>query len=150
MIALVQRVSSARVEVEDVGETGSIGNGLCVFLCVVVGDVGDDADWLADKIARLRIFSDDQGRFNHSLGDIGGEVLLVSQFTLAADATKGNRPSFIRAARPEEAVPLLQRFSGRLREEHGITVEEGHFGASMSVELANDGPVTLQLDTQSR
>ena len=150
MIALLQRVSAARVDVENVGQTGSIGTGLCVFLCVVAGDGDDDADWLADKIVRLRVFSDDQGRFNHSLKDIGGEVLLVSQFTLAADATKGNRPSFVRAARPEEAVPLLDRFSTRLREDHGVTVEEGRFGASMSVELANDGPVTLQLDTQSR
>ena len=150
MIALIQRVSSARVDVEGVGQTGAIGSGLCVFLCVVVGDGRDEADWLADKIVRLRVFTDEQGRFDLSLKDVDGAMLLVSQFTLAGDARKGNRPSFIRAARPEVAVPLMERFAVRVREAHGIDVEEGRFGASMKVSLQNDGPVTLQLDTNHR
>ena len=150
MIALIQRVSRARVEVADIGVTGSIGPGLCVFLCVVVGDTESDADWLADKISKMRLFADAEGRFDIALKDSGGSMLLVSQFTLAGDARKGNRPSFIRAARPSEAIPLLERFASRVREFHGITVEEGRFGTSMTVSIENDGPVTLQVDTDSR
>jgi D-tyrosyl-tRNA(Tyr) deacylase len=147
MIALIQRVTRARVEVVGEGITGSIGPGLCVFLCAVEGDEPEKADWLADKISRLRVFSDEKGRFDKSLRDTGGSMLVVSQFTLAGDVRKGNRPSFIQAARPEQAVPLLARFSQRIRK-HGIMVEEGRFGASMRVDLENDGPVTLQIDTE--
>ncbi len=150
MIALIQRVSRARVDVADVGVTGSIGPGLCVFLCVVAGDTEADAEWLADKVSKMRLFEDTEGRFDAALKDTGGSLLLVSQFTLAGDARKGNRPSFIRAARPNEAIPLLECFASRVRESHGITVEEGRFGASMTVHIENDGPVTLQLDTDSR
>lgn len=150
MIALIQRVSRARVEVADIGVTGSIGYGLCVFLCVVAGDTESDADWLADKISKMRLFADAEGRFDIALKDSGGSMLLVSQFTLAGDARKGNRPSFIRAARPSEAIPLLERFASRVRESHGISVEEGRFGTSMTVSIENDGPVTLQVDTDSR
>ena len=150
MIALIQRVSRARVEVADIGVTGSIGHGLCVFLCIVAGDTESDADWLADKISKMRLFGDAEGRFDIALKDNSGSMLLVSQFTLAGDARKGNRPSFIRAARPSEAIPLLERFASRVREFHGITVEEGRFGTSMTVSIENDGPVTLQVDTDSR
>ena len=150
MIALIQRVSRAQVEVADVGVTGSIGSGLCVFLCVVAGDTESDAEWLADKISKMRLFADTEGRFHIALKDRGGSMLLVSQFTLAGDARKGNRPSFIRAARPNEALPLLERFSSRVRESHGIPVEEGRFGTTMTVKIENDGPVTLQVDTDSR
>ena len=150
MIALIQRVSRAQVEVADVGVTGSIGSGLCVFLCVVTGDTESDADWLADKISKMRLFADTEGRFDIALKDSGGSMLLVSQFTLAGDARKGNRPSFIRAARPNEAIPLLERFASSVRESHGIPVEEGRFGTTMTVKLENDGPVTLQVDTDSR
>lgn len=149
MIALIQRVSSASVEVVGEGLVGSIGRGFCVFLCVVEGDGEPEAEWLADKICRLRLFSDDDGRFDISLNESGGSMLLISQFTLAGDARKGNRPSFIRAARPEMATPLLRHFGDRVRDGHGITVEEGRFGASMSVHIVNDGPVTLQLNTDA-
>ena len=150
MIALIQRVSRAHVEVAGIGVTGEIGPGLCVFLCVVAGDTESEADWLADKVSKMRLFADTEGRFDITLKESGGSMLLVSQFTLVGDARKGNRPSFIRAARPNEAVPLLERFTSRVRESHGIRVEEGRFGTSMTVNIVNDGPVTLQVDTDSR
>jgi D-tyrosyl-tRNA(Tyr) deacylase len=141
--AVCQRVSEARVRVAgDV--VGEIGAGLCVLLGVARGDSAADAERLAAKITRLRIFADEEGRFDRSLVDIGGSALVVSQFTLLADTAKGNRPSFTGAAPPKEAEPLYERFCEYLRD-LGIPVREGVFGASMAVELVNDGPVTIVL-----
>jgi D-tyrosyl-tRNA(Tyr) deacylase len=141
--AVVQRVSEARVAVR--GETaGEVGSGLCVLLGVARGDTTANAQRLAEKVARLRIFEDDEGRFDRSLLDVGGEALVVSQFTLLADTTKGNRPSFGEAAPPDEAEPLYEAFCAALRAE-GVDVATGVFGARMAVELVNDGPVTIVL-----
>jgi D-aminoacyl-tRNA deacylase len=143
MRAVCQRVSEARVRVG--GElVGEVGTGLCVLLGVARDDSVAEAERLAAKIARLRIFPDEQGRFDRSVLDVGGAVLVVSQFTLLADTTSGNRPSFTEAAAPEAAEPLYERFCERLRS-LGVPVERGVFGASMAVELVNDGPVTILL-----
>ena len=123
---------------------GEIGAGVCVLLGVARGDTAAEAERLAGKIARLRIFENDEGKFDRSLLDTGGEALVVSQFTLIADTAKGNRPSFTRAAQPDEAEPLYESVCASLRA-HGVRVETGVFGARMRVELANDGPVTLVL-----
>jgi len=141
MRAVVQRVSRARVT-----PGGEIGPGLCILLGVGRGDREEEAGRLAGKIARLRIFPDDDGRFDRSVLDVGGSALVVSQFTLIADTAKGNRPSFAGAAPPEQAEPLYERFTSRLRA-LGVPVETGVFGARMEVELVNDGPVTIVLDT---
>ena len=144
MRAVVQRVASASVTVE--GETvGRCGRGLLVLLGVAAGDTAVAAERLAGKVARLRIFENEGGRFDRSLVDVGGEALVVSQFTLLADTGKGNRPSFSGAAPPAEAKPLVERFCEALRAEGG-RVETGRFGARMSVELVNDGPVTIVLE----
>jgi D-aminoacyl-tRNA deacylase len=140
MRAVVQRVARARST-----PGGAIGAGLCILLGVAVGDSAADADRLAAKVARLRIFGGEDGRFDRSLLDTGGAALVVSQFTLIADTAKGNRPSFSGAARPEEAEQLYERFAFALRE-LGIPVETGVFGARMAVELENDGPVTIVLE----
>jgi D-tyrosyl-tRNA(Tyr) deacylase len=145
--AVVQRVSSARVVVD--GEAvGEIGPGLCVLLGVARDDTEDDAQRLAGRIARLRIFENEQIRFDRSLLDVGGEALVVSQFTLVADSRrqKGTRPDFSRAARPATAEPLYERFCAALRG-LGVQVATGRFGARMAVELLNDGPVTIIFDT---
>jgi D-tyrosyl-tRNA(Tyr) deacylase len=139
--AVVQRVSRARVT-----PGGEIGRGVCVLLGVARADGEGDAARLAGKVARLRIFPDDDGRFDRSVADVGGAALVVSQFTLIADTAKGNRPSFAEAAPPKEAEPLYERFCAELRG-HGVPVETGVFGARMEVELVNDGPVTVVLDT---
>jgi D-tyrosyl-tRNA(Tyr) deacylase len=145
--AVVQRVSRAAVRVD--GEVvGACGVGLLVLLGVAEGDTGDAAIRCAAKVARLRIFPDDEGRFDRSLLDIGGEALVVSQFTLIADTHKGNRPSFVEAARPARAEPLVERFVEALRAE-AVPVETGRFGAMMEVELVNDGPVTIVLDVSA-
>ena len=140
MRAVVQRVARASST-----PGGSIGPGLVVLLGIAAGDDATAIARLAEKIARLRIFQNDEGKFDRSLLDTGGEALVVSQFTLIADTAKGNRPSFSHAARPEEAEPLYEGFSAALRA-LGVTVETGVFGAHMTVELANDGPVTIVLD----
>jgi D-aminoacyl-tRNA deacylase len=139
--AVVQRVSQARVT-----PGGEIGRGLCVLLGVARGDGEDEAARLAGKVARLRIFPDEAGRFDRSVEDVGGAVLVVSQFTLIADTAKGNRPSFAEAAPPEEAEPLYEHFCAELRN-LGIPVETGVFGAKMEVAIVNDGPVTIVLDS---
>jgi len=140
----VQRVSRASST-----PGGAIGPGLCILLGVAADDDEAAADRLAEKVARLRIFENEEGKFDLSLLDTGGQALVVSQFTLLADTEKGNRPSFSGAARPELAEPLYERFSQALRD-LGVTVETGVFGARMAVELVNDGPVTIVLDLGDR
>ena len=141
MRAVVQRVARARVT-----PGGEIGRGLCVLLGVASTDEEEDAARLAGKVVRVRIFPDDDGRFDRSVADVGGAILVVSQFTLIADTAKGNRPSFGDAAPPDRAEPLYERFCDELRA-LGVQVETGVFGAKMEVELVNDGPVTLVLDS---
>jgi D-tyrosyl-tRNA(Tyr) deacylase len=147
MIAVVQRVGRASVSVEDMGYRAEIGAGLCVLLGVEQGDGEREAGWMAGKLARLRIFRDDEGRMNRSVQDVGGAVLVVSQFTLAGDCMKGNRPSFIHAAEPAVGEQLYERVVALLRDEHDLPVETGVFGAMMEVGLLNDGPVTLIVRT---
>jgi D-tyrosyl-tRNA(Tyr) deacylase len=143
MRAVVQRVAEARVRVG--GEVvGEIGAGLCVLLGIARGDGEEEAVRIAGKLARLRIFPDEQGRFDRSVVDLGGAALVVSQFTLIADTAKGNRPSFTDAAPPEQAQPLYERVCAELRV-LGVPVAQGVFGAHMKVELVNDGPVTVVL-----
>ena len=146
MRAVLQRVSEASVTVEE-RVTGAIGAGLLVLLGVEDDDTEEDARYTADKIAGMRIFNDRDGKFNLSLRDVGGAVLLVSQFTLHGDCRKGRRPSFVRAARPEKAIPLYERVGQCLRDE-GFDVATGEFGAHMMVRLVNDGPVTMLLDSR--
>jgi D-tyrosyl-tRNA(Tyr) deacylase len=144
MRAVCQRLREGRVRVG--GEVvGEVGEGLCVLLGVARGDGEDEAARLAVKVARLRIFADGEGRFEHSVLDVGGSVLVVSQFTLIADSAKGNRPSFGEAAPPELAEPLYEHLCAELRA-LGLPVETGVFGAKMELELVNDGPVTIVLD----
>jgi D-tyrosyl-tRNA(Tyr) deacylase len=144
MRAVCQRVSEARVTVREEG-VGQIGHGLLVLLGIARDDSRSDSDRLAAKVARLRIFEGADGRFDLSVRDVGGAVLVVSQFTLVADTRRGNRPSFSAAATPEEATALYERFCERLADE-GVPVERGVFGARMAVSLVNDGPVTIVLD----
>ncbi|HJZ91468.1 MAG TPA: D-aminoacyl-tRNA deacylase [Gemmataceae bacterium] len=145
MRAVIQRVRACRVVVS--GEVvGEIGRGLLVLLGVRVDDTVEQARWLAEKVVGLRIFEDDQGKMNVGLADAGGAVLVVSQFTLYGDCSKGRRPSFIDAARPEVAEPLYEAFANAVRMQ-GVAVATGRFGAMMQVELVNDGPVTLVVDT---
>ncbi len=146
MRAVVQRVTEAKVTVEN-KVVGEIEKGMAVLLGVEEGDGEKDADYLADKIAGLRIFDDEAGVMNLSALDIGGEILSISQFTLLADARKGKRPSYSKAARPEEARKLYESFNKRL-EEKGLKVETGIFQAEMLVEIHNDGPVTILLDSK--
>lgn len=144
MRAVVQRVERASVVVGD-DVIGAVGRGLCVLIGVTHDDHQTAADKMADKLAKLRIFEDDEGKMNRSVADVGGQILLISQFTLYGDARKGNRPSFIAAARPEQAEPLIERVGSELAD-RGLVVETGRFRAEMSVELVNDGPVTIVLD----
>ncbi|MBE2225632.1 MAG: D-tyrosyl-tRNA(Tyr) deacylase [Anaerolineae bacterium] len=144
MKILLQRVSKARVTVDD-KIVGEIGRGFVILLGVTHTDTPQEADWLANKVAGIRLFEDDQGKMNASLADVAGELLVVSQFTLYGDARKGRRPSFTDAARPEQAEPLVEYFCEKLREK-GFTVATGVFGADMQVEIHNDGPVTLMLE----
>jgi D-tyrosyl-tRNA(Tyr) deacylase len=149
MRLLVQRVSEASVSIE--GQCRSaIGVGVLVLVGIEEADSQDDADWLTTKLARLRIFPDEQGVMNRSLLEIGGEALVVSQFTLFAATKKGNRPSYIRAARPERAIPLYDYFLAALERELGKPVGRGEFGADMQVALVNDGPVTVWIDTKNK
>ena len=145
MRAVVQRVTSASVAVD--GETiGAISDGLCVLLGVSVDDTQSDADYISDKLLGLRIFDDENGVPNKSIVDIGGAILLISQFTLLGDARKGRRPSYIFAARPEQAIPLYERCIAKLRST--VSVETGRFGADMKVSIQNDGPFTILLDSK--
>ena len=145
MRAVVQRVTSASVAVD--GETiGAISDGLCVLLGVSVDDTQSDADYISDKLLGLRIFDDENGVPNKSVVAIGGTILLISQFTLLGDARKGRRPSYIFAARPEQAIPLYERCIAKLRST--VSVETGRFGADMKVSIQNDGPFTILLDSK--
>lgn len=144
MRVVLQRVTNASVAI-DGREVGRIEKGYCLLVGFADGDTGDDVDWMAGKIFGLRLFADEDGKMNRSLADVGGSVLVVSQFTLYGDVRKGRRPSFIAAARPETAIPLYQQFLADLRG-HGLTVAGGEFGAMMAVEIHNDGPVTLLLE----
>ncbi len=145
MRALIQRVASARVEVE--GATiGEIGPGLLILVCAMQGESEAEADRLAAKIAKLRIFKDDEGRMNRSLLDMNGAALVVSQFTLAADTARGNRPGFSAAAAPEDGERLYNRFAAQVQAQ-GVPVATGRFGADMAVHLVNSGPVTIWMDT---
>lgn len=149
MRAVIQRVSEASVSIGG-AEHARIHHGLLVLLGVAVGDTADDLEWLCGKIARLRIFPDEEGVMNRDINEAGGELLLVSQFTLHALTAKGNRPSYIKAARPEEAVPYYLRAKQMLSELLQRPVRTGEFGADMQVALVNDGPVTIIIDTRDR
>ncbi|MGR6088701.1 MAG: D-aminoacyl-tRNA deacylase [Arcticibacter sp.] len=147
MKALIQRVTNASVTIE--GRVhGSIGHGLLILLGVGVDDDRADTEKLASRIPRLRIFNDENGLMNLSCSDVGGDYLVISQFTLMADSRKGNRPSYIQAARPEQAIPLYELFLSVLSTESGREIKTGVFGADMKVELLNDGPVTIMMDTK--
>lgn len=149
MRALIQRVSRASVEIDDAVQ-GEIGKGLLVLLGVEHEDTEEDGLWLAGKIAQMRIFSDAEGKMNLSVQDIGGSVLVVSQFTLHASTKKGNRPSFIRAAKPDIAIPRYEGFVAALQSMLTQPVQCGIFGADMAVSLLNDGPVTIWLDSRAK
>ena len=149
MRAVVQRVSSASV-VSDGTLTGAIGRGFVILLGIEVGDTAVERDWLARKIVGLRVFNDEEGLMNLDLAAVGGRCLIVSQFTLLASSKKGNRPSYLRSARPEEAVPHYEAFVAQLAELTAAPVATGVFGADMQVSLVNDGPVTIVIDTRLR
>ena len=149
MRAVIQRVSFASVKVDD-KTIGQIGPGLLVLLGIEADDTNADVSWLAKKICVLRIFSDTEGKMNLNFNDVNGELLIVSQFTLHAYTKKGTRPSFIKAARPEKAIPLYNEFIKECENITGSKVETGEFGAMMDVELVNDGPVTIIIDTKNK
>jgi D-tyrosyl-tRNA(Tyr) deacylase len=149
MRAVVQRVAEASVAIDD-RTAGRIGPGMLVLVGVETGDADADADWLAGKIAALRIFADVAGKMNRTVRETGGEALVVSQFTLLADTARGNRPSFVKAARPEAAIPLYERFIAVLEPLVGRPVARGVFAADMRVSLVNDGPVTILFDSRRR
>ncbi len=147
MRAVLQRVSQASVTVDN-EITGKIDVGFLILLGVVPEDSQEDIDWLVKKCANMRVFSDEEGKMNLSIMDIAGSFLVVSQFTLNASTKKGNRPSFIKAARPDHAIPMYGQFCSTLKTVSGLAVEKGIFGADMKVELINDGPVTIIIDSK--
>lgn len=149
MRAVIQRVSEASVTI-DGRVKSAIGKGLLVLLGIEEVDGAEDIEWLSGKIARLRVFNDDHGVMNLSVQEVQGDIIVVSQFTLHASTKKGNRPSYIRAARPEMAIPLYEAFVKRLSADLGKPVLTGDFGADMKVTLCNDGPVTIVIDTKSK
>ena len=149
MRAVIQRVSEASVAIEGTTKV-AIRQGLVVLLAIEAADTSEDLEWLSGKIVRLRIFKDETGVMNRSVQEVGGDILLVSQFTLFASTRKGNRPSYSRSARPELAVPFYDNFVRRLTEELGKRVQTGEFGADMKVSLTNDGPVTIVIDSKQR
>jgi D-aminoacyl-tRNA deacylase len=149
MRAVIQKVTNASVEIN--GKIhAEIGPGLLVFLGVEEADGEKDIDWLAGKICRLRVFDDEHGVMNLSLQDVGGEILVISQFTLHASTKKGNRPSYIHAAKPEQAIPLYEAFIKMLATESGCMIRSGEFGAYMKIRLENDGPVTIIIDSKAK
>ncbi len=149
MKAVVQRVSEAVVRI-DGQVVGQIGAGLLLLVGFEAADTSDDLDWMASKLVQMRIFGDENGLMNHSVQDINGEMLVVSQFTLHAATKKGNRPSFLQAARPEHSIPLYEAFKQRLSQLLGKKVASGEFGANMQVHLINDGPVTIVIDSKNK
>jgi D-tyrosyl-tRNA(Tyr) deacylase len=149
MRAVVQRVSEASVVIGE-QKVADINQGLLIFLGIEIEDTKEDAVWLANKIVQLRIFQDEDGVMNKSITDVDGEIIVVSQFTLHAKTKKGNRPSYIKAARPEQAIPLYEQFKKDLSEAIGNQVQSGEFGADMKVSLINDGPVTIIIDTKNK
>jgi D-tyrosyl-tRNA(Tyr) deacylase len=149
MRAVIQRVKYASVKVDDT-ITGAIENGLLVLLGIEDVDVDADIEWLSAKIVNLRIFNDEQGVMNFSVKEVGGDILLVSQFTLYASTKKGNRPSYIRASRPDYAIPMYEKMIVRLEADLGKKIQTGIFGADMKVALLNDGPVTIIIDSQNK
>ncbi|MBN8623663.1 MAG: D-tyrosyl-tRNA(Tyr) deacylase [Flavobacteriales bacterium] len=148
MKAVIQRVSEANVKV-DGNIVGEISKGLLLLIGIDEEDEKNDADWLVQKILSLRIFGDDEGKLNRSVMDISGGILCISQFTLIADYKKGNRPSFIKAAKPEKAIPLFEYFKTEISKS-GLKTESGIFGADMKVSLLNDGPVTIVMDSKTK
>ena len=148
MKIVVQRCSRAEVRIG--GETvGKIGKGFVLLVGITHEDTEKEVAWMAKKVAALRVFGDEEGKMNRAITEVGGSVLSISQFTLYGDARKGNRPSFVQAARPEVAEQLYERFNALLREQYGLTVETGQFGADMQVDFINDGPVTILLETEN-
>jgi D-aminoacyl-tRNA deacylase len=149
MRGVIQRVSQASVNIDE-KKVASINEGLLILLGIETQDTKEDSDWLANKISTLRIFSDSEGKMNKSVTEVDGEVIVVSQFTLHAKTKKGNRPSYIKAARPEQSIPLYEQFKKDLSEAIGNQVQSGEFGADMQVTLINDGPVTIIIDTRNK
>ena len=149
MKVVIQRVSKASVTIEGV-KVSSIGNGLLILLGIVEDDTQEDIKWLSNKIVNLRVFGDENDVMNRSLLDVNGEIIAVSQFTLHASTKKGNRPSYIKAAKPETAIPLYETFIKQLELDLGKKVQTGQFGADMKVDLINDGPVTIIIDSKNR
>ena len=149
MRVVIQRVTEASVTIDN-QEKRRIGKGLLVLLGIEDEDTIEDIEWLCGKIVRLRIFDDEQGIMNHSVQDISGEILLISQFTLHASTKKGNRPSYIKASKPEIAIPLYEAFIKQLETELGKLIQKGGFGAYMKVALVNDGPVTIIIDSKNK
>jgi D-aminoacyl-tRNA deacylase len=149
MRAVIQRVTKASVTIEG-KVTGHIREGLLVFVGIEDADTAEDIEWLSSKIVNLRIFNDDEGVMNRSVIETGGGILLISQFTLHASTKKGNRPSYIRASKPDKAIPLYEKMIIELEADLGKGVERGVFGADMKVELLNDGPVTIVIDTKNK
>ena len=148
MRVVIQRVSEASVKVDN-QIVGEIGKGLMLLIGVDENDENVDADWLVKKILDVRVFSDEEGKMNHSVKDINGEILCISQFTLISDYKKGNRPSYIKAAKPDKAIPLFEYFKDEIKKS-GLKTESGIFGADMKVSLINDGPVTLVFDSKTK
>ncbi len=149
MIAVIQRVTQASVTIE--GKTkASINGGLLILIGIEDADARDDIEWLTPKIVNLRIFNDSQGVMNLSVKDVGGDIIVVSQFTLHASTKKGNRPSYIKAAKPDRAIPMYENFVKELEIQLGKTIQTGEFGADMKVSLLNDGPVTIIIDTKDK
>ena len=149
MIAIIQRVSEASVKINDIIK-GEIQVGFVVLLGVTHTDTQDDIEWLSKKIVGMRIFSDEEGRMNLDLISVNGNILLISQFTLHSSTKKGNRPSFLEAARPEIAIPLYEKMILQLEKDLGKSIQTGEFGADMKVALLNDGPVTIVIDSKKR
>lgn len=148
MRVVIQRVSEASVKVDN-QIVGEIGKGLMLLIGVDENDENADADWLVKKILDVRVFSDEEGKMNHSVKDINGEILCISQFTLISDYKKGNRPSYIKAAKPDKAIPLFEYFKDEIKKS-GLKTESGIFGADMKISLINDGPVTLVFDSKTK
>jgi D-tyrosyl-tRNA(Tyr) deacylase len=149
MRILIQRVKEASVSINGLLKS-QINNGLLVFLGIEHEDGPEDLNWLVDKLIKLRIFDDERGVMNLSITDVSGQLLIISQFTLHANTRKGARPSYIRAARPEQAIPLYEEFINRIKEKTGVKPESGEFGADMQVALINDGPVSIWIDSKNR